>query len=334
MLAGSRTPPPETPEQLLGADLSRRLDRLDVISRKVFAGKLPGERRSKRRGQSVEFDDYRLYTPGDDLRHLDWNVFARLDRFFVKLFREEEDLALHIVIDASSSMDAGEHEASGDTPGVPSKLIYAHQVAMALGYVGLVGQNRVRVSAFGRPGEGLRRLPPLRGRRAVERLGAFLVDSVQPLPQDSEAEPPLTFAEGMRRVALDRSGKGVLVLLSDLLIRDGLERGLNDVGLVAASGGLDAYCLQLLSPGELRPETERVRGLIGDLRLSDNETGAGAEVTVSSALLKRYDERLRAHLDRVRHLCAARSIDHMVVPTDTPVDRLVLETLRRRGVVG
>src|SRR5262245_27948309 len=103
MLAPSRAPGPRTMEELLGAGLIGALDRLDVLSRKVFAGKLPGERRSKKRGQSVEFDDYRNYVPGDDLRHIDWNVFARLDRFFVKLFREEEDLALHVVIDASAS---------------------------------------------------------------------------------------------------------------------------------------------------------------------------------------------------------------------------------------
>lgn len=334
MLAGSRTPPPETPEQLLGPDLSRRLDRLDVISRKVFAGKLPGERRSKRRGQSVEFDDYRQYAPGDDLRHLDWNVFARLDRFFVKLFREEEDLGLHIVIDASESMDAGEREAGGGTPAIPSKLIYAHQVAMTLGYVGLVGQNRVRVSVFGRPGEGLRRLPALRGRRGVERLGAFLIDSLRPVPTDADAEPPLSFADGLRRVALDRGGKGVLVILSDLLVRDGLERGLSDVGLAASRGSVDAYCLQLLSPGELRPASERDAGLVGDLRLTDSEDGSPAEVTLSNALLEAYDQRLKAFLERASRVCAGRSIEHLVVPTDTPVDRLVLETLRRRGVVG
>ncbi|MEM1184907.1 MAG: DUF58 domain-containing protein [Planctomycetota bacterium] len=334
MLSGSRNPPPSTTEELLGTDLSRRLDRLDVISRKVFAGKLPGERRSKRRGQSVEFDDYRQYAPGDDLRHLDWNVFARLDRFFIKLFREEEDLALHVVIDASESMDAGERDASGGHAAVPSKLVFAHQIAMALGYVGLVGQNRVGVSVFGRPGEGLRRVSGLRGRRAVERLSAFLLESLRPVPHDAEADPPLDFASGLRRVALDRGGKGVLVLLSDLLVRDGLNRGLTDIGIAASKGSLDAFCLQLLSPGELDPASERDRGLVGDLRLTDAESGAPAEVTLSKDLLERYERRLRLHVDDVATLCASRSIDHLVVSTDTPVDRLVLQNLRRRGVVG
>jgi len=334
MLAGSRTPPPESAEELLGPDLSRRLDRLDVVSRKVFAGRMPGERRSKRRGQSVEFDDYRQYAPGDDLRHLDWNVFARLDRFFIKLFREEEDLALHVVIDASESMDAGERDAAGADTAVPTKLLYAHRIAMTLGYVGLVGQNRLAVSVFGRPGEGVRRLGSLRGRRAVERLGAFLVEGLRPVPHDVNAQPPATFAEAMRRVALDRSGRGVLVVLSDFLVREGLERGLSDIGLAASRGSVDAYAVQLLSPGELRPASERDRGLVGDLRLTDAESGSAAEVTLSQALLDRYETRLRQHLDRVGSLCAARSIDHVVVPTDTPVEQLVLQKLRRRGVVG
>ena len=231
-------------------------------------------------------------------------------------------------------MDAGQRPAAGGNPPVPTKLVYAHRVAMALGYIGLVGQNRVRVSVFGRPGQGLRRVAGMRGRRAVERLGSFLVESLRPVPIDASADPPMSFADAMRRVAIDRGGKGVLVLLSDFLVREGLDRGLTDVGLAARKGSLDAYAVQILSPGELRPETERDRGLVGDLRLTDSESGDPAEVTVSNALLQRYHERLDAHLRTVGGLCAARSIDHLVVPTDTPVERLVLQTLRRRGVVG
>ena len=150
MIAGSTQPRPRTRDELISPELSSRLDRLDVRSRKVFQGALPGERRSKRRGRSVEFDDYRTYVAGDDLRHIDWNVYARLDRLFIKLFREEEDLALHILIDCSASMDAGN----------PSKLIFAHRLAMALGYLGLASQNRVSVMSFATR-EGVRTLAPI-----------------------------------------------------------------------------------------------------------------------------------------------------------------------------
>ena len=115
-----------TTENLLDADFRARLERLDVLSRKVLAGKLKGERRSKRRGQSVEFADFRNYVVGDDLRFIDWNLYARLDRLFLKLFLEEEDLALHVLIDTSRSADYG----------TPNKLAYMKRVAAALGYIG------------------------------------------------------------------------------------------------------------------------------------------------------------------------------------------------------
>src|SRR5690606_9722395 len=128
VLASTSTRLPRSVDELISSHLCARLDRIDVLSRKVFAGKLQGERRSKRRGQSVEFADYRPYVAGDDLRRIDWNALARLDKFFIRIFLEEVDLSLHLVLDASASMDAGE----------PNKLIAAQRIAMALGYIGLV----------------------------------------------------------------------------------------------------------------------------------------------------------------------------------------------------
>src|SRR6478609_6595297 len=123
--------------QLLSSEFMARLDQLDLMSRKLLAGKLKGERRSKRRGQSVEFADYRQYTIGDDLRFIDWNIYARLDKLFLKLFLEEEDLALYVLVDVSKSCDYGD----------PNKAMYMKQVAAALGYVGLVNYNRVTITA-------------------------------------------------------------------------------------------------------------------------------------------------------------------------------------------
>jgi len=313
---------PRTLEDLLGRALLERLDRLDVLSRKVFAGKLPGERRSKRRGQSVEFDDYRPYVPGDDLRHIDWNVFARMDRFFLKLFREEEDLAVHVVVDCSASMDAGS----------PSKLVFAHQLAMAIGYVGLVNQNRVSVATFGSPGSpALSRLAPMRGRRNVQRIAEFLLASLNPEHREPSAAPA-DFNATMRRFALTRSGKGVFVLISDMLFREGYLPGLNHVAGVG-SAGFDGYCLQVLSPDELDPSRD-ADTLVGDLRLTDAETGDGAEVTISAALVRRYRQRLERYLGDLEAACRARRIQHLVIPTDAELDRVLLETLRGRGLMG
>src|ERR1700759_1440106 len=129
---------PTKSTQLIDPQFMSRLHQLRVLSRKLLAGKLKGERRSKRRGQSVEFADYRNYTIGDDLRFIDWNIYARLDKLFLKLFLEEEDLALYVLIDVSKSCDYG----------TPNKALYLKQVAAALGYIGLVNYNRVSITAM------------------------------------------------------------------------------------------------------------------------------------------------------------------------------------------
>lgn len=329
MLVPSPTTRPRTIEELIGRELIERLDRLDVLSRKVFAGKLPGERRSKRRGQSVEFDDYRVYVPGDDLRRIDWNVFARLDRFFVKLFREDEDLSVHLVVDASPSMDAGE----------PSKLVFAQRLAMALGYIGLVNQNRVVPAVIGAPGRArVQRLTPIRGRRNVERLARFLLDNVHPgeIAADEARPGPAAagegaFARALREVAMARTGKGVMVVLSDFLVREDPRPALNYLA-AGGGGGFDTYCLQVLSPGELDPAREP--GVAGDVRLIDAETGGYAEVTVAAATIKRYRQRLAEFVERLRAACAARGMGHVVLRSDTDLGPLLLDYLRRRGLVG
>jgi len=315
---------PRTVEELLGRDLAARLDRLDVLSRKVFAGKLPGERRSKKKGQSVEFDDYRDYVPGDDLRHLDWTVFARHDRFVVKLFREEEDLALHVVLDMSPSMDTGR----------PNKLVFAARMAMALGYIGLVNQNRVSLTTFGGVERGFTQIKAMRGRRNVERYARGLLDRLNERPAPGSFDPGgerTTFNAAAKRLASTRVGAGVMVILSDFLDREGYEEGLNYLGV---GHGFDTYCLQVLSPEELDPSRASDEGLVGDLRLTDVETGHGAEVTITGATLKRYRERLERYLAGVREACSRRGMTHLVVPSETDVGEYLLGSLRRRGLVG
>jgi uncharacterized protein (DUF58 family) len=328
VIVGRSQPPPETVEELLGPDLAARLDRLDVLSRKILAGKMPGERRSKRRGRSVEFDDFREYVAGDDPRHIDWNIYARLDRLIVKLFREEEDLSLTLLIDASASMGAGD----------PSKLIYACRLAMALGYVGLVNQNRVSVAALGRGHWplGLRRPAPWRGRRSARHLGAFLIDLLRETSgraAEVGADSPPPFEQSMRSLAAGRPPAGVIVLLSDFLFEEGLASGLNYMA-PGASGAVDAYAVRLLSPGEEDPTRDLSQGLIGDLRLTDAESGRAAEVTVTHQTIVRFREAMSRHHESVRSECAARGIAWVPLTTSTPVADVVTSTLRRRGLVG
>lgn len=327
MLASPQSRPPTSIDELISPQLSAALDRLDLASRKVFAGKLQGERRSKARGRSVEFEDYRQYVPGDDLRHVDWNVFARLDRFFIKIFLEEQDLALHVAIDASASMNAG----------TPNKLMLAQRIAMALVYLGLVNNNRVVLWAF--DASGVRYLPPVRGRTGVQTAAKFLLERVfvepPPAAVGNGPLPAGTFTDAIKRIAQTRLGKGVFVLLSDLLIPEGYQAGLSL--LAGGPGGWDTTVMQVLAPGEIDPATELDgrggRIVIGDLRLTDAETGRAAEVTVNTELLKRYLARLEQYQQNLRQYLAARGMTHLVVRSDADVAALLLGDLRRRGVL-
>ena len=329
---------PSTPAELLPPELAGRLDALDVLSRKILSGKLQGERRSKRRGRSVEFDDYREYSAGDDLRHIDWNVFARLDRFFIKIFQEEEDLALHLLLDASASMMAGR----------PPKLFTAAQLAAALGYIGLVNNNRVTLTIFG-GGAGVRRLEPLRGRRNLQRLVGFVLEHAfgEP-PTPGRSEP--AFTSTLKALAASPSGRGGAVVLSDLLTPgpDGYQAGLRALaaagGGAAAgrAGGLDVHVLQILSAGELDPAAEAGGAggaaggpspVIGDLRLTDAESGRTAEVTVSRALLERYRKVAAAYVAEAEAFCRARGMSHRLVRSDADVAGLVVDSLRRQGLL-
>jgi uncharacterized protein (DUF58 family) len=300
------TPKPTRVDELLDSALMAKLDQVDVMSRKIFAGKLQGERRSKKRGVSVEFADYRHYVHGDDLRFVDWNIYARLDRLFLKMFIEEEDLSLIIAIDASASMNWGN----------PNKFTFCRRLAMALGYIGLVNHNRVTLHAF--DSSGVRPLSNLRGRRRTQEMGRWLLDL--------EAIGQSGFSDAMRSIALARQGKGVMVILSDFMFKEGYEKGLRYL----AGGGYDTFCLQILSPEEIDPAKH---GLAGDLRLTDIEDEDAAEITVSAALLKRYKENLNAYCGKLRDFCARRGMAHITIDTNTDMGTLLLEYLRRRGLL-
>jgi len=303
----ARATRPERVDDLIGNELMARIGQLDVVSRKIFSGKIQGERRSKRRGQSVEFADFRPYVHGDDLRFIDWNIFGRLDRLFLKIFLEEEDLSLLVAVDTSASMDWGD----------PNKLAYAQRLAMALGYVGLVNHNRVTMAAFGGEG-GLRILKNLRGRRRTSEMGRWLLD-LQPGGANS-------FEESMKSLAVSRQGRGVMLVISDFLFKEGYEKGLRYV----AGRGYDLWCLQTLAPQEIDPAAH---GLAGDWRLTDAEDRDEAEVTASAGLIDQYRANLGAWCAGLRDFAVRRSIMHLVVDTSTDVDVLLLEYLRRRGLL-
>lgn len=345
---------PETAESLLGPSLASQLDRLDVRSKRLFAGKLPGERRSKKRGQSVEFAEHRQYADGDDLRFIDWNVYARLDRLFVKLFMEEEDLALHVVVDASASMDTpaeielptGAGSAASGSIGINKKL-FAARIASALGYIGLTKQNRVGLTVFGTPGRDRPSvLPDARGRSSAQRLVRFVIDNAWP-ESTASSGPDAAMAPGeanslnsaLNLVARSRVGKGVLVVLSDFFTpaAAGYEPGLRSIAAVAGAGGFDVYCLQVLSPGELQPELlaqNALDALSGDVRLTDSESGRSSEVTITAPLIREYKRRLAHYCEGLESFCEAREMHFARLVSDADPAMVIAQTLRRLGMVG
>src|SRR5215208_5384548 len=276
----------------------RQLERLLLLLRSPVRGGLKGGRRSVKRGQSVEFADYRDYALGDDLRQLDWNVYARLEKLFVKLFVEEEDVTITILIDASASMASGR----------PEKLLFAKRAAAALGYIGLASEDRVAVSALG--GRASRRQTPLRGSGRVFRLLSNL-SAIQPSPG------PTDLVAAARHAGAQLHGRGVIVLISDLL-DPAADRVIRELAATRS----ELIVLHVLSPEELDPPLE------GDLRLVDAESGEGIDVTVDVATVDAYKARLAAWQDGLADLAAKRRASYVALSSDLPLADLVFAELR------
>lgn len=288
---------------LLPPELLTQLERLELVTRKIFRGRMKGERRSKRRGQSVEFADFRNYVAGDDLRFIDWNMYARLDKLFLKVFLEEEDLHFHALIDTSASMGFGD----------PTKLHYAKQLAASLSFIGLCRGDRVKIDTLGQP--LAKPSPSLRGRANLWRM-------LQQL-DEIEAGDNTPLEEGIRNFCLRNSGKGILILISDLMDKSGYESALRYL----LAQDLDVYVIQVLSAEEVQPDVK------GDLKLVDCEDADVAEITVSKPLMDRYQRTLAAFLEGAREFCTRRGMHYLLANTDIPVDQLVSSYLRKRGLV-
>ena len=299
------TPTPDEPEPgpLLDPVLMRKLERLALLSRKAFAGRVKGQRRSPKRGSSIEFADYRDYAPGDDYRRIDWNAFARLDRLFVKLFAEEEDLCAHILLDGSRSMGFG----------TPTKLRYGRMAAAALAYMALFHFDRVGVGVFG-AGLGAY-MPPVRGRARCTEVLAWL--------ESAQSDGGTGIAKSLREYAARLSTPGVALVISDLLARD-WQDGLRAL----VSRRCEVSVLHVLAPSEVNP------ALQGDLKLVDAETGEVMEVTISALILRRYRKEVERFRHEVASFCGRYGISYLPVTTAQPFEDLVLNYLRRSGLVG
>lgn len=279
----------------------RKIEELSIVSRRIGSGRVKGDRRTRRKGSGLEFTDYRPYAPGDDLRYVDWNIYSRLDRLLLKLYVEEEDLCIHLLVDGSASMRFG----------TPPKLDYALQTAAALGYIGLANLERVALGLF--RDDLAQVLRPRRGRGQILPLLDFL--------GGVEAGGATALNRCLTSYALQSRTPGVAVVLTDLLDPGGYADGFKAL----LNRRFEVFLLHVLCEEELAPD------LAGDLTLVDAEGGARREISVDRRALEEYQERLRAHLEEAERFCAHHRIDYLRTSTATPFSDLILRHMRAGG---
>ena len=288
---------------LLSVEFRRRIDRLHLHSRSVFRGKFKGERRSTNKGTGVEFADYRVYELGNDLHHVDWNVYARLDRLFIKLFRAEEDLPVSILLDNSKSMDFGE----------PTKFSQAKQLAAALGYIGLAGLDRVAIHVFSNRARPV--VPPTYGKAQFLRMSRAL-EAVN-VGGQTDMVTCLKYLITHSRQA------GAAVIISDFLDINSYTSSLKQ--LLARK--FDLTLIQILADAEINPQ------LLGEWRLEDSETGTAKEITIDEGTHTDYKRRLDSYCSELRQFCVNRGANYVRITNQTPIEQVVLRDLQEIGFV-
>jgi uncharacterized protein (DUF58 family) len=303
---------------LLTPELLRRLEQFQLLASRRAKSSAKGERRSRARGQSVEFADYRTYVHGDDFRYLDWALYGRLERLFLKLYEEERELPVRIFLDSSESMAFG----------TPRKFDFARQLAAAIGYVALCGFDRVSVVPFPSDGpdakvQGTARSVEMGARNALrsvrgKKSGIQYFQNLSALSAGGVAD----LNQALRRGALEARQSGLAVVLSDFLDPAGYETGLSAL----TARGFQVDVVQILAPEELAPTS------FGDLRLVDSETGAMQEVTFGRFRLKAYQQSVQNFIQRLREYCQSRGINFFSVSSNSSLETLLLKQLRSAEV--
>jgi uncharacterized protein (DUF58 family) len=282
-------------------EFQRKLESLALVSRRVFAGRLRAERRTKKSGSGVEFADYRDYQHGDDFRSLDWNVYQRFERLLVRLYAEEEDLAIYFVLDSSASMAFGDGR----------KALYAKQVVAALSYVGLANLDRTSIVTASDRVSG--RLPETRGRARIFRTFRFL--------RALEFSGRTDLAEAMKGFVAQNKRRGLAVIVSDLYDPHGFERGVN----LLRYHKFDTFVVHVVDPSDAAP------ALRGDVLVRDCETGDEREVTVTSSVLSQLSSAYERYKADVEHFCATHQVAYVAASVDVPFEELVLRVFRKGG---
>lgn len=295
--------------QLFDSVFLSKLEQLHLLSRKIFRGRQRAERKSQQLGSSLEFADYRNYTPGDDLRTIDWNIYGRLDRLFIKLFEEEQDLPVYFLVDASASMRWSPRADA------LTKFDQARRIAASLAYIALANLDRVNVFYFA---AGLGADAGMsRGKSQFHKLLEFL----RRAPEDATAGTQLlatlrTFAQRAKR-------RGLVFLLSDFFDPAGYDEALR----LMRFHQFETHAVQIMDPTERDPQ------LRGDLRLLDAEGAAPLDISSDDALLRHYKTGIEAFLKSLETFCARQQITYVQASADVPFEDLVLRVLRNGAMV-
>jgi uncharacterized protein (DUF58 family) len=290
------------PTALVSPEFYERLDRLALVSRRRLIGFGKGDRRSVRRGTSLEFIDYRAYASGDDPRQVDWNIYGRSGSLFVKLFEEEEVLTVHLLLDTSASMDWGSS----------NKLLFARRLAAALGYISLVGATRLHMTSLAHDTE--HSFGPAWGRRQMSGLLTFL--------DAAEGRGETDLDRALRSYALRAREPGLAILISDLLTPK-FELGIRRL----LDRHFEVVVLQVLAPEEAEPP------MSGDLTLIDRESGAEVPITLNQEAVERYRRRFAEWSSGVERFCGRHQVIFQRLLSDERLEHVLFDTLRRRGVL-
>jgi len=289
-------------EELFSEAFLRKLERIRILTRKGIKGPTRGEHASWRRGTSLDFLDYRKYQVGDDFRYVDWNVYGRSDKLFLKLFKSEEDLSIHILLDASRSMGQGS----------PSKLYYAGRLAAALSYIGLSNLDRVGLAAFRKNLKAVN--SPQHGLKSYPSLIRFL--------KELQAEGETDINGSLREYAEVCKRPGVAVIMSDLFDPRGFEQGLESL-LIRK---FDIILFHVLEDEELNPSMR------GYFNLEEVETHQTRKMSMDSGLIRQYQERLTRFVRDIRDFCHHRGINYSLCNTRIPVEEFLIRYLSQGAV--
>ena len=288
---------------LFDAEFIKRLEYLSLVSRRVFRGQLLAQRRTKQLGGGIEFADHREYSRGDDLRYIDWNIFARYNELLLKRFQEEEDLHVYILLDNSKSMNAGN----------PNKFDYVRRIAAALAYIALADLDRVSIYTYADQLQST--MPLVRGKDRILTALRYL-DGLQ-------TSGTSTSLSNAAKALVNRAQRtGLVVVLSDLFDQEGFRGGVD----LLRHRRYEPHVIQVHTPEEANPTW------LGDVDLEEMETGNRRKITITERKLKQYRQLFEQFLVNVDTYCRSYSISCTRTTTDVPFDELILSMMRASAV--